>query len=109
MPAPIDITGQTIGWLKVLKCTDERDGNSRLWECRCNACGGITYARAWDLRSGKKKSCGCKGKRVKQSGEEEREPRYDCNLLNEDCLCDGLIEMLCVTRGYCKFYKPRED
>lgn len=107
MPAPIDITGQTFGLLEVLEYTREIYSGSRLWKCRCAACGGETYARASDLRNGKKQTCGkieCKAKLKKKNL-----PRVDCIMYGENDLCTGLIEMMCVTRGHCKFFKPRED
>ncbi len=109
MPAPIDITGQTFGLLEVLKLSNKMYKNHHLWECRCNACGCTTYEIGYNLRSGKRKSCGCAKGRAMLRGEELREPQYDCALYNEKDYCDGLTEMMCVTRGYCKFYKPRED
>lgn len=107
MPAPVDITGETFGFLKVIEHSDRFSSGARLWKCECTLCGGITYVKGYDLRRGTTKTCGrleCRAKLKKKNP-----PRVDCNLYNEKDLCDGLIEMMCVTRGYCKFYKPRED
>lgn len=60
MPKRIDITGQLFGELEVIKLSDKRNNkNTRLWECKCHACGETTYVLGASLRSGHYKSCGC--------------------------------------------------
>lgn len=55
---PFDEVGKTYGRLTVLERI-ENDKNSRaMYKCACE-CGKITFARGVDLRTGKKRSCGC--------------------------------------------------
>ena len=55
----IDLTGQTFGYLTVLKDSKERRGKDVLWECQC-VCGKIVKVATNDLKIGSTKSCGCK-------------------------------------------------
>ena len=58
----LNLEGQEIGWLKVLKLTDKKQGTTKLWECVCK-CGNIVYKTGGKLNSAKKDnfnlSCGC--------------------------------------------------
>lgn len=60
--ALIDLTGQTFGYLKVLKRDMQYQGHrSRThWICECTACGTIKSISSYSLRKGKVVSCGCK-------------------------------------------------
>ena len=49
----LNLEGQEIGWLKVLKLTDKKQGTTKLWECVCK-CGNIVYKTAGKLNSAKK-------------------------------------------------------
>ena len=61
MSKAIDLTGQTFSQLTVI-CRAENDKRrGARWKCRC-ACGGFATIRAYNLRSGKTKSCGCMGR-----------------------------------------------
>lgn len=54
-----DLTGQHIGFLTVIKKTDERDyKGSVLWQCHCD-CGNDVLYSADALLHGNIKSCGC--------------------------------------------------
>ena len=54
-----DLTGQRIGFLTVIKKTDERDyKGSVLWQCHCD-CGNEVLYSADSLLHGGVKSCGC--------------------------------------------------
>ncbi len=54
-----DLTGQRIGFLTVIKKTDERDyKGSVLWQCHCD-CGNDVLYSADMLLHGGVKSCGC--------------------------------------------------
>lgn len=55
----IDLTGQTFGYLTVLKDSKERRGKDVLWECQC-VCGKIVKVATNDLKRGSTRSCGCK-------------------------------------------------
>lgn len=55
----IDLTGQTFNNLTVIRKADEQDGQKTLWVCRC-ICGTETKASTTELKSGHKKSCGCR-------------------------------------------------
>lgn len=54
----IDITGQRFGRLTVVKRSYTDNDNFIVWECKCD-CGNIHFARAYPLRKGDIKSCGC--------------------------------------------------
>lgn len=107
----IDLQGRTFGRLTVLRLSEKRGHNrSRLWRCRC-ACGNITYTSTEKLLKGKKKSCGC-GARVKAAlPQQEFSPKTDCAYYRRDLNggCLTLTEMLCVTRGWCTFYRRRDE
>lgn len=53
----IDLTGQKFGRLTVVKRAKNK-GSCTVWECLCD-CGNITAVRAYDLKIGRTKSCGC--------------------------------------------------
>lgn len=58
----IDLTGQTFNNLTVIRKADNQNGQKTMWICKC-ACGAETTASTTDLKSGHKKSCGCRKKR----------------------------------------------
>lgn len=54
----IDLTGKVFGKLTVIgRAENDKGGNSQ-WNCSCE-CGENTTVRAYDIKSGKTKSCGC--------------------------------------------------
>lgn len=55
----IDLTGQTFGFLTVVKISDARVENRVTWECKC-ICGNIKLLTSNHLKRGRYKSCGCK-------------------------------------------------
>lgn len=57
-PVPKDLTGMVFGKLKVLERA-ENLGTRTAWLCRCD-CGNEIVVPSHDLRSGRKKNCGCK-------------------------------------------------
>ena len=102
----IDLTSRQFDSLTVLALSERQDSaGARMWKCACR-CGAITYASSNKLLSGKKKSCGCMQRQSRRSP-----PKTDCVCFRGDNPdgCAGLIEMLCVTRGRCKFYKSKFD
>lgn len=58
----LDLTGMRFGRLTVIKRAEnvvQQSGETRTaWRCKCD-CGAEIVARSTDLRTGKKKSCGC--------------------------------------------------
>ena len=54
----VDLTNKIFGELKAIKPTDERRGNSVVWECICS-CGRKHYAAANELNAHRIESCGC--------------------------------------------------
>lgn len=58
MPRPlIDMTGQRIGSLMVLRRTgSDPISKSAVWECRCN-CGRLTVVNGHAIRQGKRRAC----------------------------------------------------
>lgn len=52
-----DITGKRFGKLTVV-CRNGRIGSEAAWKCACE-CGNTTTVRAYSLKSGTTKSCGC--------------------------------------------------
>ena len=63
MKSPIDLTGKRFGRLVVVRMSDRKRGNNRLWECACD-CGAFTYVRGDGLKSGKTQSCGCRAREL---------------------------------------------
>jgi hypothetical protein len=55
----IDITGQKFNMLTAIKPTDQRQGNSIIWEFKCD-CGNTAYYIPSQVKRGHTKSCGCK-------------------------------------------------
>lgn len=53
-----DLAGNVYGKLTVIKRTDNKSGDSWLWECLCE-CGKITSTTSSKLKSGHTRSCGC--------------------------------------------------
>lgn len=59
MPRPVlDLTGNKYGKLIVLKLNETLTHRGARWLCKCE-CGAETIAYGWELKSSKKKSCGC--------------------------------------------------
>lgn len=63
MPQLIDLAGNRYGRLTVIERINNRvfpcGGTHTAWKCQCD-CGALTTASTNDLRSGHKKSCGCR-------------------------------------------------
>lgn len=59
----IDLSGQTFGRLKAIRCTDAPPGKNpkeAYWLCECSCEAGRTkVVRGAELRAGRVKSCGC--------------------------------------------------
>lgn len=53
-----DLTGQTFNRLTVIKKDQTKVGGNAHWICKCE-CGNITSVKAYDLKNGRVKSCGC--------------------------------------------------
>lgn len=69
-----DITGKKYNSLTVIKETDQRDSCGRIkWLCTCDCGNNVTTTLA-SLRSGDRKSCGCKRKKEKPI--KIKKPRY---------------------------------
>lgn len=89
----LDLTGQKIGKLTVLRESTERRTNHRFWECLCE-CGRIKYYSTSNLR-GSTKSCGCsqytsgpKPERRKYSGDYKgKRPRLYNTWINMNRRC----------------------
>lgn len=58
MSSSIELTGKRFNKLTVLRRLGKDKYNYALWECKCD-CGNITTANTTDLKTGRKKSCGC--------------------------------------------------
>lgn len=106
-----DLTGETFGWLTVIRKTQKLDSSGYyLWECRCQ-CGNTTYARKSHLLMGKKKSCGCikKGRPSKKVNNSSRKPFTNCIYYRSNIKdgCYILTERLCETKGKCSFFKQK--
>lgn len=57
----LSIIGKTFNELKVIECTDKRNGQNRiLYRCECLRCGGEKLATKANLKRGEIKNCGCK-------------------------------------------------
>jgi hypothetical protein len=68
-----DLKDQTFGRLTVIEPTHQRANNGNVvWRCRCS-CGATTTAMAYQLTSGRKKSCGC----LMRSLWKERQQSYE--------------------------------
>ena len=63
-----DITGNTYGILTVI----ENVHGTAKWKCECQ-CGNIVYVSAGNIKTGRKKSCGC----LMSKGDLTRNPLYD--------------------------------
>lgn len=60
MGTKLDLTGQIFNGIKLIKDTKKRyRGKSSIWLCECH-CGKIFEAIGAKIKSGHKKSCGCK-------------------------------------------------
>ncbi len=55
---PIDLNGKTFGKLTVLSRHGTGKWNQPQWECIC-VCGNSVIVYGYELRSGRKKTCGC--------------------------------------------------
>lgn len=62
-PPESDVIGSRFGRLVVIGLGDKNRQGRRLWRCECE-CGQVTSSELWDLRNGKKTSCGCRKRDV---------------------------------------------
>ena len=62
----VDLAGQKFHSLMAIRPTQDRTSYGVVWECICE-CGNSTTAVAYALKSGRRKSCGCKDKRTGQN------------------------------------------
>ena len=53
-----DITGQKFNKFTAIKRAGKDKTGRALWLCKCD-CGNIVTVRLTDLRTGRRKSCGC--------------------------------------------------
>ena len=60
----LDLVGLRVNFLTVLERTEKRAGPSVLWRCRCICGRDDVLVRAYLLKSGRIKSCGCKTKEI---------------------------------------------
>lgn len=109
-PPRTDIIGKTFGTLQVIGVSDEKICGARAYKCRCTVCGAEVNSRAYALEHGYKKSCGGKHcLNVLHNTAKNDNYKYrgftDCTCYASEFACSGLTEMLCRTRGKCKFYK----
>jgi hypothetical protein len=79
--------GDKYGKLIVIEETDKRYQRSRLWKCKCE-CGKIVFTTSYNLKSGRKRSCGClivdTARKIKQSLVGTLNPRWRFDLTDED-------------------------
>lgn len=65
MRSYLDLKNKKIGWLEVIELTQQKDGTTRLWKCKCK-CGNIVYKKSSKLKDAEKNSynlsCGCSKK-----------------------------------------------
>lgn len=54
-----DLTGKTLGNVKVIERTEQKKGNERVYKCQCIRCGNTFFTSSGNLRKGKTDSCGC--------------------------------------------------
>ena len=60
-PLRIDMAGERIGMLTVVGFAGiAAVGKAAVWKCRCD-CGKTVLVKGYDLRQGRKYSCGCAG------------------------------------------------
>lgn len=55
-----NLTGKTIGNVKILKLTGEKKGTNRVYECECLRCGRKFKTTGINITRGDTTSCGCK-------------------------------------------------
>lgn len=53
-----DITGEKFGRLTAIRMTGKDKDRRSIWLCKCD-CGNVITVRLTDLRTGRRKSCGC--------------------------------------------------
>lgn len=63
MRGQTDLSGKRFGRLLVVRLSDRKQANNRLWECVCD-CGNAVYVRANGLTRGTTRSCGCLAKEL---------------------------------------------
>lgn len=63
MPAFLDITGKTFNYLKVIRLEERKGLGKTMWVCKC-VCGKTVIASGKNLKTGHRKSCGCKRRPV---------------------------------------------
>lgn len=59
-----NLTGKTIGDIKILNLTGEKKGTNRVYECKCLRCGKKFKTTGINITRGDTSSCGCKKNEV---------------------------------------------
>lgn len=84
MGKKIDLTGQAIGYLLVLKEFGKDKHKTILWLCKCLNCYNFKVVSGHSLRDGKTKSCGCYlNKKHTDTANKNTDPSYLNNYLFE--------------------------
>lgn len=53
-----NLAGRVFGLLTVVRFAGRDSAKRAVWECRC-ACSAVLVVRAWNLKNGHQRSCGC--------------------------------------------------
>jgi hypothetical protein len=70
-----DLTGRRFGKLVALRRIPKDGKHEAKWECRCD-CGGMSYSKSCNLKTGHTKSCGCHGKYHNARHRQSKNPIY---------------------------------
>lgn len=92
--------------LEAVRPTDRRSSRGGvIWICKCD-CGNIVERESATIVRQESTHCGCaRKKRTKKY-----EPWDECFAWRpEKGKCDCLTEPLCVTKGTCNFFAPKEE
>lgn len=104
----VDLRGKRFGKLLALEIAGKDESGSHIYRCRCE-CGRVVEIERQRLVT-RARDCGCERGRRQAPVKINHEPWRDCNgYLGDGWGCGILTEMMCVTRGKCKFYKKSDE
>lgn len=78
---PAVCEGERYGRLVAIRPTEQRGGNSVMWECQCD-CGNTLLVRATGLKSGHTTSCGC----AKREIDDQRDFKTILTYVDDTCI-----------------------
>lgn len=98
------LVGRVVGTFKILERRPNSPKGHRLYKCECIECGSLFIKRK-SVAVNSNNRCQVCAERKKNP---QFEPFEEC-FGYENGECTALVELVCASKGWCAFYKERDD